>query len=79
MTLPTGILCPWDSPGKNTRVGCHALLEGIFLTRKGTWGFPGGSLVKNLLADTGDTGDVSYIPGLGKSFGGGNDNLLWYG
>jgi len=19
-------LCPWDSPGKNTGVGCHALL-----------------------------------------------------
>ena len=26
-------LCPWDSPGKNTRVGCYALLQGIFLTR----------------------------------------------
>ena len=24
---------PWDSPGKNTGVGCHALLQGIFLTR----------------------------------------------
>ena len=23
---------PWDSPGKNTGVGCHALLQGIFLT-----------------------------------------------
>ena len=23
--------CPWDSPGKNTGVGCHALLQGIFL------------------------------------------------
>ena len=20
--------CPWDSPGKNTGVGCHALLQG---------------------------------------------------
>ena len=29
----TRILCPWDSPGKNTRVGCHALLQGLFLTR----------------------------------------------
>ena len=26
-------LCPWDSPGKNTRVGCHSLLQGIFLTQ----------------------------------------------
>ena len=23
----------WDSPGKNTGVGCHCLLQGIFLTR----------------------------------------------
>ena len=27
----TRLLCPWDSPGKNTSVGCHALLQGIFL------------------------------------------------
>ena len=27
---PTGLLCPWDSPGKNTGVGCHALFQGIF-------------------------------------------------
>ena len=26
-------LCPWDSPGKNTGVGCHLLLEGIFPTQ----------------------------------------------
>ena len=28
-----GLLCPWDSPGKNTGVGCHFLLQGIFLTQ----------------------------------------------
>ena len=28
----TRLLCPWDSPGKNTGVGCHFLLQGIFLT-----------------------------------------------
>ena len=22
------LLCPWDSPGENTGVGCHALLQG---------------------------------------------------
>ena len=27
------LLCPWNSPGKNIRVGCHALLQGIFLTQ----------------------------------------------
>ena len=30
---PTRILCPWESPGKNTGVGCHALLQGIFPTQ----------------------------------------------
>ena len=25
---PTRLLCPWDSPGKNTGVGCHSLLQG---------------------------------------------------
>ena len=27
----TWLLCPWDFPGKNTGVGGHALLQGIFL------------------------------------------------
>ena len=30
---PARLLCPWDSPGKNTAVGCHALLQGIFPTQ----------------------------------------------
>ena len=25
---PTRLPCPWDSPGKNTGVGCHFLLQG---------------------------------------------------
>ena len=29
----TRLLCPWDVPGKNTGVGCHFLLQGIFLTQ----------------------------------------------
>ena len=29
---PTRLLCPWDSPGKNTGVGSHFLLQGIFWT-----------------------------------------------
>ena len=31
---PIRLLCPWDSPGKNTRVGSQALLQGIFLTQR---------------------------------------------
>ena len=30
---PTMFLCPWDFPGKNTRMGCHSLLQGIFPTQ----------------------------------------------
>ena len=30
---PTRLLCLWDSPGKNTGVGCHFLLQGIFPTK----------------------------------------------
>ena len=28
------LLCPWDFSGKNTRVGCHSLLQGVFLTQR---------------------------------------------
>ena len=31
---PLGLLCLWDSLGKNTVVGCHFLLQGIFLTAR---------------------------------------------
>ena len=30
---PARLLCPWDSPGKNSGVGYHALFQGIFLTQ----------------------------------------------
>ena len=29
---PTRLLCPWDFPGKSTRVGCHCLLHQYALT-----------------------------------------------
>ena len=31
---PTRLLCPWDSPVKNTGVVCHALFQGIILTQE---------------------------------------------
>ena len=31
---PTRLLCPWDSPGKNTGVGCHSLIQGILPTQR---------------------------------------------
>ena len=41
-------------------------------------GFPGSSVVKNLPANAGDTGEVGLIPGSGRSLGVGNGNLLQY-
>ena len=37
---PPRLLCPWDSPGKNTGEGCHVLLEGIFPTQGSNPGLP---------------------------------------
>ena len=31
--LPTRLLCPWSSPGKDTRVGSLSLLQGTFPTQ----------------------------------------------
>ena len=30
---PARLPCPWNSPGKNTGVDCHSLLQGIFPTQ----------------------------------------------
>ena len=34
------LLFPWDCPGKNTGVGCHFLLQGIFPTQGSNPGLP---------------------------------------
>ena len=37
---PIRLLCPWNSPGKNTGVGSHSLLQGIFPTQGSNPGLP---------------------------------------
>ena len=37
---PARLFCPWNSPAKNTGVGCHALLQGIFPTQGSNLGLP---------------------------------------
>ena len=37
---PARLLCPWNSPGKNTGVGSLSLLQGIFLTLELNWDLP---------------------------------------
>ena len=34
------LLCPWDFPAKNTGVGCHFLLQGIFPIQGSNLGLP---------------------------------------
>ena len=33
-TIAARLLCPWDFPSKNTRVGCHFLLQRILPTQQ---------------------------------------------
>ena len=44
---PTRFLCSWDSPGKNTGVGYHVLLQGIFPTQGSNPALQGGSLLSS--------------------------------
>ena len=37
---PARLLWSWNSPGKNTGVGIHSLLQGIFLTQRSNIGLP---------------------------------------
>ena len=39
-TVIAQLLCPWTSPGKNTGVGCHFHLQGIFPTQGLNLGLP---------------------------------------
>ena len=37
---PDPLLCPWNSPGMSTAMGCHFLLQGIFPTWESNPGLP---------------------------------------
>ena len=78
----TRLLYPWDCPSKNTRVGCHFLLQGILQTQ----GWNSGLLFDRQIIYHGNTGeesncnmgDLGLIPGLGRPPGEGNGYLLLY-
>ena len=63
---PTRLLCPWDSPGKTTAVGCHILLLGIFPTKSASnilfLGLNGGYLEVSLLNRTYTLGTFLNMP-----------------
>ena len=50
----------------------------FYICSKANGGFSSGSVVKNLPTNAGGAGDVSSIPGSGRSSGEGNGNPLQY-
>ena len=58
------LLRPWNSPGKNTGVGCHSLLQGIFLTLGWNLGLPHCSQILYHLSHPGSPTQKPVINGL---------------
>ena len=50
------LLCPWNSPGQNTGVGCHAFFQGIFLNHGSNPGLSHCGQILNHLSHQGSTG-----------------------
>ena len=58
---PARLLCPWDSPDKNTGVGGHALLEGIFPTQGSNPGLPHCRLILDHLSHQGSPRILEWV------------------
>ena len=58
--------------------GCSSPLPSFLFCKRSGMSFPGGSVLRNLLANAGATGDVGLIPGSGRFSGGRNGNALQY-
>ena len=52
---------PWNSPGENTGVGCHSLLQGIFPTWGSNLGLPHYKQILFHLRHQGSPSEVSYL------------------
>ena len=68
-TVAARIICPWDSPGKNTGVGGCFLLQGIFLTQRSNPSLMSPALAGRLFT-TRATWEAHWVPRwpqLGKS------------
>ena len=63
--------------GMSNRACCYVTCINYLGVEK-ELGFPGGSVIKNLPATAGDTGNTSSIPGLERSTGEGNSKPLQY-
>ena len=78
--LPTPVFWPGEFHGLYGPWGHKELdmTEWLTLSLSPLNGFPGGTVVKNPLANAGDTRDLALIPGLGRSPGEGKGYPLQY-
>ena len=75
------LLCPWDAPGRNTGVGCHALLPGVFpiqgrhtLRCPTSWAHPMSMYYLLPKSSVSYSFPLSHSPALGTSA---RDPLIW--
>ena len=61
---PARLLCPWNFPGKDTRVGCHFLLQGMFLTQRLNPGLPHCRQTLYHLSHQGSPANLLLLPNL---------------
>ena len=66
-TVPARLLCPWDSPGKNTGVGSYSLLQEIFPTQGSNPGLPYCGQIVHRLSHQGIPCFVSFNKFIGLS------------
>ena len=62
---PAMLLCPWDSPGKNTGENCHFLFQGIFSTHGSNphllWLLPGIILTTAFMLSDNGSASLTYL------------------
>ena len=80
----TRLLCPWDFPGKNTGVGCHFLLQGIFPTQDWTCISSVSCTSRRILYHLGSTFNIRIVNKIiyilfGGRAGGEGDDRGWDG
>ena len=67
------LLCLWNSPGKNTGVGCHSLLQQIFPTQRSTLGLLYCRWILYHMSHQGSP----YVEGKIQYLWRGHGNLMW--
>ena len=65
--------CFWSGIENKNKIRAIAVFTSYIVVYKEIWGFPGGSVVKNL---PDNAGDMDSIPGSGRSSGEANGNAL---